>query len=138
MVFEALMIKKAIVLFTLIALTGCATVFTGQTSNIQLRVIDADTNALLDNVSCSITDNEGMVYFINGNPGSILANKGKGALRVDCKKPGYTQQNMGISQNINGVTFVNVLFWPGFIVDAISGSMHKYPAHATIQMKKSD
>ena len=130
------MIRNTILLLTLVALTGCATVFTGSTSNVQLRVVDAQTNMLLDNITCSLTDNEGMVYLVNSNPGNVIANKGKGVLRVDCKKPGYVQQNMGISQNINGVTFVNVLFWPGFIVDALTGTMHKYPAQATIQMKK--
>lgn len=129
------MLKRICLFFCVLALSGCATIFTGSTSNVQLRVVDADTNELLKDVKCSITDNEGSVYLVSGNPGSVIVNKGKGVLRVDCKKPGYVQQNIGISQNINGVTFVNVLFWPGFIVDAVSGSMHKYPAHATIQMK---
>ncbi len=74
--------------------------------------------------------------LLSSNPGQIIATKGKGTLRVDCKKPGYTQQNMGIAQTINGVTFVNVLFWPGFIIDAVTGNMHKYPSNVTIQMKK--
>lgn len=130
------MLKRLALFLSLLALSGCATIFTGSTSNVQLRVVDADTSELLKDVHCSITDNDGTVFLVSGNPGSVIVNKGKGVLHVDCKKPGYTQQNMGISQNINGVTFVNVLFWPGFIVDAVSGSMHKYPAHATIQMKQ--
>lgn len=130
------MLKRVIAFLTVFALSGCATVFTGSTNNVQLRVVDADTNELINGVKCSITDNDGMVYLLSSNPGSIIATKGKGTLRVDCKKTGYAQQNMGISQTINGVTFINVLFWPGFIVDAVTGSIHKYPANATIQMKK--
>lgn len=130
------MLKRVVAFLTIFALSGCATVFTGSTNNVQLRVVDAETNELINDVKCSITDNDGMVYLVSSNPGSIIATKGKGTLRVDCKKPGYAQQNMGIAQTINGVTFINVLFWPGFIVDAVTGSMHKYPANATIQMKK--
>lgn len=130
------MLKRFVAFLAIFAVSGCATVFTGSTSNVQIRVVDAESNELINNVKCSATDNDGMVYLISSNPGNIIATKGKGALRVECKKSGYEQQNMGITQNINGVTFINVLFWPGFIVDAVTGSMHKYPANATIQMKK--
>lgn len=130
------MLKRFVAFLAIFALSGCATVFTGSTSNVQIRVVDAESNEFINDIKCSVIDNDGMVYLFSSNPGNIIANKGKGTLRVDCKKPGYAQQNMGISQNINGVTFINVLFWPGFIVDAVTGSMHKYPASVTIQMKK--
>jgi hypothetical protein len=130
------MLKRFIACLAVLALSGCATVFTGSTNNVQMRVVDAESNELIQNVKCSVTDSDGIVYLLSSNPGQIIATKGKGTLRVDCKKPGYTQQNMGIAQTINGVTFVNVLFWPGFIVDAVTGNMHKYPANVTIQMKK--
>ncbi|AIL65251.1 hypothetical protein NOVO_04345 [Rickettsiales bacterium Ac37b] len=30
---------------------------------------------------------------------------------------------------------VNVLFWPGFIVDAATGAVHKAPSHITVFME---
>ena len=131
------MIKRIVSALAILSLTGCATVFTGTTSNVNMRVVDSENNELLSHVNCSLTDADGMVYNLPANPGSMVISKGKGTLRVDCKKKGYVQQNMGVAQNINGVTFINVLFWPGFIVDAVTGSIHKYPANVTIQMKKA-
>lgn len=127
---------KLLTFSALLMISGCATVFTGASNNVQIRVVDSESNELIQGVKCAITDNDGMVYLLSSNPGNIIATKGKGTLRVDCKKAGYAQQNMGIAQTINGVTFINVLFWPGFIVDAVTGNMHQYPANATIQMKK--
>lgn len=130
------MLKRFIACLAIFTLSGCATVFSGSSNTVKMQVVDADTNELIHNVKCSVTDSDGIVYLLANNPGDIIVPKGKGTLRVDCKKAGYQQQNMGIAQNINGITFVNVIFWPGFIVDAVTGNMHKYPANATIQMKK--
>ncbi len=130
------MIKRFISVVAVLVLGGCATIFTGSTSNVNLQAVDSADNKILENVSCTLTDGDGTVYTIAANPGSVIVSKGKGTLRADCKKKGYVQQNMGVAETINGVTFVNVLFWPGFIVDAVTGTMHKYPANVTIQMKK--
>jgi len=58
-------------------------------------------------------------------------------LQVNCNKDGYIQTNLDVMDSMNGITFINAIFWPGFIVDAVSGSMQKYPKHLVVQMKKS-
>ncbi len=118
------------------SLGGCATVLTGAQSKVNIEVVDSDNNKLLTDLQCSVSDKAGIVYRLPNNPGYIMVPKGQGTLKVECHKAGYVQQNMGIAQKINGVTLVNVVFWPGFLVDIASGKIQKYPAKVTIQMKK--
>lgn len=128
--------KKLISIVSVLTLSACATIFSGSTSNVRVQAVNSANNEVLEGVSCSLTDGEGIIYTVPANPGSVLVSRGKGTLRADCKKKGYVQQNMGVAQTINGITFINVLFWPGFIVDVVTGAMQKYPSNVTIQMKK--
>lgn len=59
-----------------------------------------------------------------------------GGIQVQCRKDGYRQLNTAVGDDFNAVTLVNVLFWPGFIVDAVSGSYTKYPSHYLVSMEK--
>lgn len=74
------------------------------------------------------------MYPVLTNPGEIIVRKGKGPLRPDCKKAGFVQQSVGVGESFNALTIVNVLFWPGFIVDVVTGSMQKYPSHMSVMM----
>jgi hypothetical protein len=45
--------------------------------------------------------------------------------------------NFGVGDSFNSVTLINILFWPGFIVDGVSGATHEYPSHISVYMKKN-
>ncbi len=130
------MLKKLLKLLPVLALVGCATIFTGTTQTINLQAIDAQTSQPLSGVSCTIADGKGMIYSIPSNPGSVLVTKGAGGITPNCRKDGYVQKSFGVGDSFNAVTMINILFWPGFIVDAMTGSMHKYPSHITVVMEK--
>jgi hypothetical protein len=130
------MFIKLLKALPVLALAGCATVFTGSTQNIHVQAIDSNNNTILKDVSCTLTDAKGVIYAIHGNPGSALVTKGAGVITPNCTKKGYVQKTFGAGESFNAVTMVNILFWPGFIVDAMSGSMHKYPSHITVVMEK--
>jgi len=52
------------------------------------------------------------------------------------RKEGCEDQNIYVSRDISGLTFINVLFWPGFIVDAVSGGMWRLsPENPFVVMK---
>jgi uncharacterized protein YceK len=48
-------------IITGMTLGGCATVFSGTSQNINVKVIDSQTNTPLDNVSCTVTDGSGVI-----------------------------------------------------------------------------
>lgn len=116
-------------------LTSCATVFSGTTQTINVKAVYEGTSEIAKNAKCIVTDGQGVQYHVS-NPGSVSVAKGTGSLQVQCSEPGYKQGRVGYGQNFNAISFVNVLFWPGFIVDAVTGSMHKYPSHAVVELVK--
>lgn len=128
-------ILKFIVIFPiLLILTACATIFSGTSQTVNIQAVDQQDNSILSDVNCIVTDGKGTSYPVTGNPGIITAARGNGTLQVNCKKDGYTQTNIGTGSSFNAVTIANVLFWPGFIIDGISGSYAKYPSHIVVQM----
>lgn len=125
----------AAVLTACLALAGCATVFSGSTQTVNFKVVDGNGN-LLPGAICTVYDPAGSRYALTHNPGSVVLSRGQGALRVECHKKGYHQVNTAVGDNFNPTTLVNVLFWPGFIVDAASGAYKKYPSHYLVTMEK--
>ena len=119
-----------------LVLSSCATVFSGSTQSINVKVVNSGTQDLLSQVSCNITDGSGGDYGMSSNPAQISVNRGSGNIVINCHKAGYRQLNMAVGDSFNGLTIVNVLFWPGFLVDVATGAYKKYPSHYQINMEK--
>ncbi len=128
--------KKYLTLAAAIAVSGCATIVSGTSQEIHVQVVDNANNQPLHGVACTVFDGGGASYNMSTNPATITVSKGNGAIRIDCKKAGYKQMNMAVGDSFNAVTVVNVLFWPGFIVDAASGAYKSYPSHYVVSMQK--
>lgn len=120
-----------------VVLAGCATIFSGTSQTINVKIVDAANQQLLTNASCSVVDDSGPISSITSNPAAITVSRSNGAIHINCKRSGYRQLNMAVGDSFNAVTVVNVLFWPGFIVDAVSGAYKKYPSHYVINMEKT-
>lgn len=125
----------AVSVFSLFA-SGCATIVSGTTQPIHLQVIDCQTHEIIPGAMCTLCDQSGRSYVFHSNPGTVIVTKGQGALVAHCQRPGYIQKEVGIGQSFNSWTIANViLFWPGVIVDAMSGAMQNYPSHITVLME---
>lgn len=128
----------ALILLPLALLAGCATIVSGTTQAIHLQAIDNYTHEIIPGAMCTLSDSKGRTYPINSNPGTVIVNKGQGALTAHCFRPGYRQKEIGIGQSFNAWTVANViLFWPGVFVDALSGAMQQYPSHITVLMERA-
>jgi hypothetical protein len=124
---------SALTLMTL-TLAGCATVFSGSTQTINVKVVDSTTGSDLEGFTCSVRDLSGNETQIID--GVVIVKKGNGALHVSCKKDGYRLKNIGIGSGFNGVSLVNILAPIGFLVDALTGSMWEFPSHIVVSMEK--
>jgi hypothetical protein len=130
-------LKSSLLVFLCLLTSSCATVLSGTTQSISVQAVDETTNTVIEGISCSVADGKGVIYPVPTNPGTITVSKGKGDLSPKCIKKGYTQTNFGVGESFNGVTLVNILFWPGFIVDGMSGAMQDYPSHISVFMRKN-
>jgi hypothetical protein len=130
--------KKSIRNLTLLSslcLVGCATVFTGTTQQLHIQAVSSVDQKVLTDAKCTLTDSNGIAYIASSIPGVVTVQKGQGPLKAECTKPGYHQKTVGVGENFNKVTLVNVFFWPGFIVDAVAGTLQKYPSHVSVTME---
>jgi len=128
--------KKLFFIFSILSLSGCATVFTGTTQTVSIKVEEADTKESLA-ANCTVTDSNGGQHSLAGNPGVITVARGFNPLTVSCRKKGYTQLNTMVGSSFHGATLVNILFWPGFLVDGATGACKKYPSHYVVNMEKN-
>lgn len=117
-------------------LQGCATIFSKSTQTIRIQAVDIHTKEIIEGCSCYITDSSGGSYLVSTNPGSAQVNRSQGTLNVTCRKDGYRQINTSVGDDFNSTSLVNILFWPGFLVDAATGAYKKYPSHYVINMEK--
>ena len=131
--------KLLIILATTISLAtaGCATVMTGTTQDVHVRAINSKTHHIIPGARCTVTDGAGQAFPVAGNPGLVLLKKGRGALHIKCAKSGYKQGRIGVGQSFNAFSLVNILFWPGLLVDAATGAIQKYPSYITVLMDKA-
>lgn len=128
--------KKSIFILLLLSLSGCATIFSGTTQKLNIKVVDANTQERLTGASCTIRNDDGNVYAIHSNPGTVEVSRNGGELDFTCGKEGYRQGVVMTGNSFNKTTLVNIIFWPGFLVDAATGSHKKYPTHFVVTMEK--
>ncbi|AZL16274.1 hypothetical protein [Rickettsiales endosymbiont of Stachyamoeba lipophora] len=128
--------KFFILSFSVVSLTSCATIFSGTSQAINVQVIDDNTRTLIIEPNCLIIDVNNRTMTLPSNPGTVTIDKSASPIIIDCKKAGYKQAQIGAGNNFNAVTFINILFWPGFIVDALSGAYKKFPTHFVVTMKQ--
>lgn len=126
-----------LIVATVMLLTSCATLISGTNQNINIKAVDIGTNETLSGVVCSVNTTRGAGYNVDLDTNhSISIDKDQGMLQFNCTKAGYKQVSVVSTQSFDGTTIANILFWPGFIVDASTGSMKKYPSNIMISMKK--
>lgn len=119
----------------ILALVGCASIFTGTTQPLTVRAVNSENNRVISTATCTVTDEYGHVYSLANNPGSVTMDKGSGVLKIRCRNSGYHYAQTGVEEKFNAVTLVNILFWPGFIVDLADGAYMKYSGEVTVLMQ---
>lgn len=129
-------LKITSMLAILFVISGCATVFSGTSQTIFVKAIDSATGAELPRIGCTVLTAKGELLPVPSDLGAIKISKSSGELQVSCKKEGYRQINTAVGDSFDAVTLVNVLFWPGFLVDLATGCHKKYPTHYVVGMEK--
>ncbi|MDC8449824.1 MAG: PEGA domain-containing protein [Nitrospira sp.] len=108
------LVRAAFASAFVVCLSGCATIFTGSNDNITFKSVP-----------------EGARVEINGNsigrtPVTVPVKRALTPPQVMLKLDGYDQRSILLQNGFNGVSILNIFFWPGFIVDAATGTLMKY------------
>jgi hypothetical protein len=118
--------KRLLPITTLLAMTGCASIFSGTTQDITLRTTPGATY--------SITDSNGKQVARGTGHGTASLERGAGyfsphAYKARISKPGHMTKTVDIQPGMNPWYFANILIG-GFvgmvIVDPLTGAMYKF------------
>lgn len=116
--------RCSVLLLLLLLGTGCATIFNGTTDVVLFQVTPPDATITVNGQKYTpgqhIAVSRGQDIVIASPDGDVVIPPG-----------GYARRNLNI------ITIVNVLFWPGFIVDLLTNAFWDFPPiiYVTIQKK---
>ncbi|MGH8012367.1 MAG: hypothetical protein ACREQ4_07705 [Candidatus Binataceae bacterium] len=93
-------------------LSGCATIFSGGPQSLDLT-----------------STPPGATYqygpYTGKTPDTLQASRGSLAHVATFQLAGYESKTVPVEMGVQGVTWVDILFWPGFIVDFVTGNAYK-------------
>lgn len=105
--------KKAVLaLCILISLSGCATLFGKKADTLTIHSKYPDAILLVDGNEIG----KGSATYSLPRDKTVI---------ISAHKRGCQDTSMPTGQELNNTTFVNLLFWPGYLIDAASGSIHE-------------
>jgi len=119
--------KKTIILLSLLALSGCATIVGDKTQLIGIKSTPSEA-------SINITDEKGVSIFKGATPTSVTLQKGDGSYfggktyQISIEKGGYKTTRITLDTKVNAwyvagnLVFGGVIGW--LIVDPLSGAMY--------------
>ena len=121
---------KKILLFVLPAmlLSSCCTLFTPSKQAITFNG---------ENGIKIYDDGVKIAEIKDNNSTSVFIKKELSSKYLIAKKEGYRPTPLKLDTKFNSVAVINILFWPGFVVDAATGQMCKWDTtNIDIEMEK--
>ncbi len=121
---------KKILLFVLPAmlLSSCCTLFTPSKQTITFNG---------ENGIKIYDDGMKIAEIKDNNTTSVRIKKELSSKYLIAKKEGYRPTPLKLDTKFNSVAVINILFWPGFVVDAATGQMCKWDTtNIDIEMEK--
>ncbi len=119
--------NKLALVVAVLNLTGCASMFTGTTSTI--NVTSTPTGADCDLAGHGVH-----------TPGNIVISKSPDDITANCQKEGYLPGSTRVESSFNPVTLVDTLLMlPGalaYIIDFSTGAAFEYPEQVSINLIK--
>ena len=98
--------------------TGCASIFAGGSPGLQ---VDVD-NQKVPGLTVTVTGISNGDRFVSHDSVYRVQIQRNSDYEVDVTAPGFESEHIDIGRTVNPVTFVNILFWPGFLIDLADGA----------------
>jgi hypothetical protein len=127
--------KTVTIFFSIIMLTGCASITGSTTQNISVET--RSDSGVISGAECELTNAKGK--WLVRTPGSTVVQRSNDDLIALCNKKGYSPGQQKLISTTKGSMFGNILLGGGIgaIVDHKNGSAYEYPSLVQIFMIKN-
>ena len=105
---------KKFLLFSLVVLSACGTLFSGTTQEVVFDSNAAGTTVFIDGMEICTT------------PCKTTIDRSADAVQLVAKKKGYNDRVMTLRSTVNRTAFFNLTSWPSWLTDAVSGGVWEY------------
>ena len=103
------------ILGALLAFSGCATLFSGTDEEITFNSEPPGATVIIDGIAVGTT------------PTTVVVDRpGLEEMDVTVQIEGYEPRTFELDKEFNTTSILNVFFWPGFVIDALTGALFKY------------
>ncbi len=118
---------------SVLALTGCATVFSGVHQSITLQTEPPGAR-------CEVVREGRVIASVETTPGVVNIEKTKYDMNVWCKKDGFVESKGAAQSGNEGATLGNIVIGGlvGWGVDSALGADNKYPEQVTVNLLPND
>lgn len=127
-------LKLIAALTTAFGLSACSTIINGTNQGVNFTTGEAQ------GAKCLVTGgSKGDVNTSFTSPADLQIPRSKKSLQIECNKPGYQTTTKTVAGTLEGTVIGNVIVGglPGLGVDAIAGSLYRYPDTIDIDMARN-
>ena len=118
---------KKTILFSLMFLSACGTLFSGGNQDVSFDSNVKDVKVYVDGMEICKTP---CVFPLERKSSTVV---------VVAKKAGYEDKQMVLRSNLNKVAILNLTFWPSWLTDVATGGMWQYSRDGVyIDMERSN
>ena len=110
--------------------SGCSTMFNSDSQTLIVRPSNADHKG----AKVEVTTSDGS--YRSELPATIVSSSSYEDVAVRVVDDCYAESRAVAGKSITPSFWANLLFWPGFIVDALTGKFWKYDSSVVVQTEK--
>ena len=113
-------LKKLVAVFLLtgvvISVAGCASLFGDNERVVSINSVPSGAKVVVNNVALN-----------DVTPTKIVVNDMFSPTMISIQKPGCKTQEITVDPEFQNVGLWNILLWPGFVIDGVTGVMMRVP-----------
>ena len=124
--------RNTILAVLAVTVCGCATLFGGGSSQ-TVNITSSPGSA-----SFVVKASSGLQMAAGKTPQNVILPRSN-EYQIEITAPGFQPQTTTLTKGVNGWLFVNIFFWPGFIVDFVTGAAYNLqPALISVTLQAWD
>lgn len=118
------MMKFVLAAAAALLLTGCATVFSGDNDQVTFNSTPEGAQVTIEDQYGNVVDSGTTPLTVNLRPDAGFFSPARYTVKIS--QPGYDEQVIPLDATVDPVTFVNIIWLLGFVVDGATGEFWKF------------